>query len=278
MNTLSIRKLHELLQQQHHRVMELYTTRSQIQFVLVFCEQYRNFFMIDLRALPMLADERLEEYTITPIHETTLSDIGMETLSGLYSVEKNNESIPPHFFPLLQKQRMCKIPIHAQSYMKLAFYASSCIFHLDSTFQIEHVRYTENFSVYCVSVDDYYIHQTTLSRDLFKKYEDLFQFMQTSIHRQSNVLSLLFKNTKLVQHTSEAMSLRLEKMQKYTHVTSSLYQRVQSKPHLSNILPRIIDIMWNVFRIQSEYLLQVEQQYFTLTFHTQCILDAMEKT
>lgn len=275
MNTLSIRKLHELLQQQQHHVVELFTTRTQIQFVLVFCQQYRNFFMIDLRNLPMLSDDRTDECLITQIHETTLPDIGIETISQLYAMDRENGNVPPHFFPLLQKERMAKIPIHAHSYFKLAFYASTYIFHCDSVFQVEHVRYTESFSVYCVSVDDYYIHQSTLSKDLFKKYEELFEFMHTNIHRQANVLSMLFRNAKLVKQATDNMTQQLEKMQKYTHFTSSLYQRVHGHRHLHKILLRIVDVMWTVFRVQSQYLLDVEQQYFTLTFHSRCIIQAL---
>jgi len=277
MNTLSIRKLHELLYQQHHRVVELFTTRTQIQYVLCFCEQYRNFFMIDLRSLPMLCDERTEDYVITQIHTTTLPNVGIEAISQMYSFEKNHE-IPSHLTVLLQKERMSNIPVHSNSYFKLLFYGSNCLFHGEEVFQIEHVRYHENFSVYCISVDDYYIHQSTLSRDLFKKYEELFEFMHTNIHRQANVLGILLRNTKLVKETCDDMICQLDKMQKYNHFVASLYQRVQGKPHLSKILSRVVEVMWTIYRVQSEYLLHVEKKYFTLTFHSRCIIDALSST
>lgn len=275
MNSLSIRKLQDLLQQQHHRVIEIFTTRTQIQYVLCFCEQYRNFFMIDLRSLPMLIDDYTDEILVTQIHSTSIPVIGIDAISHLYSMEKPNENIPPHLSILMQKERMSKIPVHANSYFKLAFYGSTCIFFLDDVYQVEHVRYNEQFTLYCVSIDDYYIHQSTLSRDLFKKYEELFEFMHSSIQRQSGVLVMLFRNTKLVKQTCDAMSSQLDKMQKYNHFVYSMYQRVHGRQHLAKIITRIIEVMFTIYRVQSEYLLDVERKYFTLTFHSRCVIDAM---
>lgn len=275
MNTLSIRKLHDLLHQQHHRVVEIFTTKTHIQFVMCFCEQYRNFFMIDLSSLPMLADEKTDEYLITQIHNTALPTIGMEVISQLYTMEKTCGDVPPHFSVILQKERMAKISVHANSYFKLLFYGSTCLFHDNNVYQIEHVRYNEQFTMYCVSIDDYYIHQSTLSRDLFKKYEELFDFMRTNIQRQSNVLAMLFRNSKLVKQTCDEMTSQLEKMQKYNHFVSSMYQRVHGRNHLSKILSRIIEVVFTIYRVQSEYLLNVENKYFTLTFHSRCVIDAM---
>lgn len=280
MNTLSIRKLHELLDHQQHRIVEIFTTKSQIHYALCFCQQYRNFFMIDLHTLPMLydpSDDKSDEYLVTQIHSTSLPDFDLDVISQLYSLDKSIP-LPDSFSIILQKQRMSKIPVHAHTYFKLLFYASTCIFHEDHVFQVEHVRYNESFTLYCVSIDDYYIHQSTLSRDLFKKYEDLFDFMHSNINRQSQVLTLLFRNAKLIQQTCNEMTTRLEKMQKYNHFVSSLYQRVAGRQHLSRILVRIIEVMFTIFRVQAEYLMNVERKYFTLTFHSHCVIDAMMST
>ena len=278
MNTLSIRKLHELLYQQRHRIIELFICQGQIQYILAFCEHYRNFFMIDLRTLPMVYDDdKTQDLMITTMHPTSLPALDMEHFTSLYafqSVREGGKTLPPYLITLLQKERMDRIPFHVNSYLKLAYYACTYFMHLDAIFQIEHVRYGEGFGVYCVSVDDYYIHQTTLSHDLFKRYEQLYEFVSSNMVRQSNVLVALFKNGQAIQHQMQQISQTLEKYQRYVHLTSSLFQRATLTKRFS-LLGAIIEVMYSIHRMQFQYVLQVENRFYTMTLHSQRIVEAL---
>jgi len=274
MNTLSIPKLQELLYQQRHRIIELFVTKTQIQYLVVLCEHYRNFFMIDLRTLPMLYDEdRVQEFIITPIHSTSLPSFDTnEVLSSFY--KNTSTTIPPHFIATLQKERMENIHFHINSYLKLVYYSSSYLFHIDSIFQIEHVRYPENFGMYCISVDDYYIHQSTLSHDLFKRYEQLSQFISQNVIRQSNILMTLFKKPALFQQTLVHMNNTLEKYQRYQHLISSIFQKITLSRKFS-IIPNVIEVMFLIYRHQFQYLLEMEHKFYTLTLHSSMILQSL---
>lgn len=271
MNTLSVRKLQELLYQQRHKVIESFVCEKQIYYVLVLCEKYRNFFMIDLTSLPIPFEDRSDEYIVTPIHNTRLPELSYDAMSSLYSHHINDENIPKHFRLYLQKHRMDKVPFLIHSYLKLCFFGSTYMMYLDNVFQIEHVRHPQDFTIYCVSVDDYYIHQSTISQDLFNAFEKLFDFIQQNVVRQSNVLCHIFKNTTPITQSIQYMNQELAKFQRYSSIISSLYTRATlTKRH--SVLNMIIEIMYTIFRTLSEYLLHLEHKFYTLTVHSRMIL------
>lgn len=280
MNTLSIRKLHELLYQQRHRIMELFVCQGQIQYIVAFCEHYRNFFMIDLRTLPMVYDDdKAQELAVTTMHPTTLPSLDMDHVSSMYAFRHDQSRasvLPPYVVRMLQKERMDRVPFHMNSYMKLAYHACTYLMHLDTTFQLEHVRYPDDFAIYCVSVDDYYIHQSTLSHDLFKRYEQLFDFIIGNVARQSNVLMALFKNNRLVQHNLQVTTSTLEKYQRYVHLCSSLFQRASHQKRFT-LLNTIIEVMFSVHRAQFQYILQTEERVYTMTLHSQRIMEMLSE-
>lgn len=280
MNTLSVRKLHELLYTQRHRMAELYVSRGQIQYILAFCEHYRNFFMIDLRTLPMVYDDdKAQELAVTTMHPTTLPGVERDLITSMYAFQsgRDHHQLPEYITSSLQKERMDRIPFHVNSYLKLAYYGCTYLMHLDATFQLEHVRYPERFAVYCVSVDDYYIHQSTLSHDLFKRYEQLCEFISTNVARQSNILMALFKNQQVIQENMKRTLQTLEKYQRYVHITSSLFQRAMETKRW-NMVNAIIEVMYSIHRAQLEYILQTEDKFYTMTLHSQRIIDVLTTT
>jgi hypothetical protein len=231
--------------------------------------------MIDLRSLPMLYDDSIQDFSVTSIVPSSLPDIGVDLISHLYTMDEQ-KVIPPYFFPYIQHERISKIPFHVNSYLKMLIFSSNYMFHTHNTFQIEHIRHPETFGVYTVSVDDYYIHQSTLSEDLFKKYEEFFEFIHTNMIRESNVLSLLLKNASIVEKNIKHMNEQLEKYQRNSHYVSSIYQRVFSQKHLHSLLPKVIDVVFVIFRVQFQYLLSLENQYYSLTFHGRNILSNLK--
>lgn len=261
--------------------MELYVCRGQIQYILAFCEHYRNFFMIDLRTLPMVYDDdKAQELAITTMHPTTLPSLEMEHVTCLYAFQSTRDrgpTLPPYLVAFLQKERMDRIPFHVNSYLKLAYYTCTYLMHLDTVFQLEHVRYGEGFGVYCVSVDDYYIHQSTLSHDLFKRYEQLYEFVSGNMVRQSNVFMGMFKNTQLIQQQLQHITQMLEKYQRYVHVTSSLFQRAMLTKRFT-LLNTIIEVMYSIHRSQFQFILQTENKFYTMVLHSQRIMEALVQT
>lgn len=277
MNSLSVRKLQELFAQRSHRITEVFLQKTQIFYVLLFCEKYRNFFMVDLRSLPLHYDETSREYYVTNIYETELPNINIESISSLYSFKESQVSPPAYISAQLQKERLQRVHFNMSSYMKLAYFVSTYLIQNDVTYQIENVRYSEHFGIYSVSIDDYYVHHSTISQDLFRKYNELFDFVYSNIVRQSSSLSSLFKNVKSIQSSTNMMKGRLESFQKYSHMSASIYQRVYSRKHLHSMLIHVIDILFLIFRSQTEFVLKTEDKYYSITFHTNNILERLQE-
>ena len=182
MNSLSVRKLQELFAQRSHRITEVFLEKTQILYVLLFCEKYRNFFMVDLRSLPLHYDEATREYHVTNIHETELPEINWDALSSLYSFKESQVTPPSYVSAQLQKERLQRVHFHVSSYMRLAYFVSTYLLQPEVIFQIENVRYSEHFAIYSVSIDDYYVHHSTISQDLSRKYNELFDFVYGNIY------------------------------------------------------------------------------------------------
>ncbi len=276
MNSLSVRKLQELFAQRSHRITEVFLQKNQILYVLLFCEKYRNFFMVDLRSLPLHNDENCRDYHVTNIYETELPEINWDALSSLYSFKESQVTPPSYISAMLQKERLQRVHFHISSYMKLAYFVSTYLLQPEVIFQIENVRYSEHFAIYSVSIDDYYVHHSTISQDLFRKYNELFDFVYSNIMKQSSSLNGLFKNIKSIQTSINTMKTRLESFQRYTHISSSIYQRVYSRKHLQSMLIHVIDMLFLIFRAQTEFVLKTEDKYYSLTFHTNSILECLQ--
>lgn len=276
MNSLSVRKLRDLFSQRSHRITEIFIQDTQIFYVLLFCEKYRNFFMVDLRSLPLHYDETTREYHVTNIHETELPDINWDALSSLYSFKESQVTPPSYVSAQLQKERLQRVHFHISSYMRLAYFVSTYLLQPEVIFQIQNVRYSEHFAIYSVSIDDYYVHHSTISQDLSRKYSELFDFVYGNIMRQSSSLNNLFKNVKSIQSSINTMKTHLEMFQKYTHMSASIYQRVHLKKHLHSMLIHVIDILFLIFRAQTEFVLKTEDKYYSLTFHTNSILECLQ--
>jgi hypothetical protein len=232
--------------------------------------------MVDLRSLPLHNDENCRDYHITNIYETDLPEINWDALSSLYSFKESQVTPPAYVAAMLQKERLQRVHFHMSSYMRLTYFVSTYLLQPEVVFQIENVRYSEHFAIYSVSIDDYYVHHSTISQDLFRKYNELFDFVYSNIMKQSSSLNGLFKNIKSIQTSINNMKSRLDSFQRYTHISSSIYQRVYSRKHLQSMLIHVIDMLFLIFRAQTEFVLKTEEKYYSLTFHTNCILECLQ--
>ena len=73
MNTLSIKKLQELLHQNSHRIIDVFIYKNNVLYLLILCEKYRHFFILDLKSLPILYienDEKFKDFKIHILHHT----------------------------------------------------------------------------------------------------------------------------------------------------------------------------------------------------------------
>jgi hypothetical protein len=284
MNTLSIKKVQDLLHQNSHRILDVYIHKDHVRYLLILCEKYRHFFILDLKSLPIIYienDEKFKEFKVHNIHHTELPYIDINSFSNLYengiqydsNIKKEFDSnyIINHY--QIQKKRLDLL--FKNDYLHFIFFIKTFIIDINSNFQFENIQTNENFFLFSVYLDDYYIHQHTISNNLYKHSEYIFEYIFSNIKSQYNYIQLNLKNTKKINDYYLTLNLKISKYQKQFHIISSLFQKVYDNPLLYTKKRQIIDVLYLIYRNQHEFILEQEELFFQIFYHLNMMLKKM---
>lgn len=267
MNSLSLKKLSALLQQNNHQIYNLFIFKNNIYFMTILCEKYRNFFLLDLRTLPLLYSSEDNNFKVYHLHSYELNINYLKYIERIHDPNSFDDPDYKWCTRSLQKKRF-EILCKNHAYINIGFFIDTLFIYSNYSFQIENQSISENFFIFIISINDYYIHQAILSQDIHKKYDALFEFILLNIKNQYHFISSIIKNTKKIDVIYKNIESENNNFQKRNHIISSIFEKIY---HLSSKYPSFyhncIDLMFLIFCAQSQFLLMNEDFFYNIHFH-----------
>lgn len=270
MNSFSIDKLSALLQSNGHEIVETLVYKNHIRYLVLFCKRFRHFFMMEIRNIPIAYGKSVSEF---------------QTSYALYQIErpviKSNNAYhsPPSVTEeshtrYFQKQRLDTLFKH--DVFSIALLTESKLWHDKYCFQIESFKHQETFLVWNISLDDYYLQQSGVSVSVHERYSKMSEFVGKNVRTQCEYLSSMLKNEDVLRQLLVAFSVKQEKFEKQFHLASTMFNKSLRliKPNIA-MHHKIIDVLYQLFRKQSEFLLSNENIFFNVLYHVQGIKELM---
>lgn len=274
MNSFSISKLSSLVQSNGHILLETFVYKNHVRYLTLFCKRYRHIFLMEIRNIPISYDG---EKVISTIHKSY----------GLYQIEKPNlqRADVSSSYPITtnhhidesrerytQKQRLDILLKH--DIFSIVFINESKIWHGKHFFQIENFQYQEYFQVICISLDDYYLQQSSISVAIHDKYSKFTDFVSKNVKNQIEHLSTFLKNEQNLEKWLQLFNNKINKFTIQFHQASTIFDRTLQLQ--DDYQAKSIQILYNLFRKHSQFLLQFENLYFNTVFHVQGLKDSLQ--
>lgn len=147
------------------------------------------------------------------------------------------------------------------------------LWHGRNYFQIENSRYAENFMMWCTSLDDYYINQTSISVMIHERYAKLLEFVRRNVEKQSEQLKTLLIGAESIEAEYQKFEQKSAKFESQFHMASTMYTRSASIGREPVI--RVIVLLFQLMRKQSEFLLASEDAFFRVRYHSQTLKEIL---
>lgn len=266
MNTLSLHKLTELFNCNSHRILEIYIYKNNIRFINILCEKYLNIFFIDMKTIPLTFSLNSHITTFT-LHSKEILYPTMNIYQFLTNEIHHNQLQ----IQLYQKKRLDDT--YKTDIYHPIFFFNDLLLYSTYHFNIENYRQNMNNIMFCISIDDYYLHQNRISMDIYNRYEQFYGSVNKNIHMQEKIITTLLKYNLDIDEFSDMMSKYL----KYRHVISSIFQRSIEFSSYHHLQPTIIKLILYIFRSQSDFFTRYENKLYLLFFHISQIRLLLQK-
>lgn len=271
MNSFSISKLSTLVQGNGHEIMETFVYKNHVRYLLLFCKRFRHVFMMEIKNIPIAYDT-----------EKILSDF--HNSYGLYQIDRPNikntntyvttSSTDQSQIRYLQKQRLDALFKH--DVFSMVFVTESKLWHDKYCFQIESFKHQESCVIWNISLDDYYLQQSSVSVSVHERYSKFSEFIGKNVRTQFDYLSSILKNEQVLTKTLDTFFEKQEKFEKQFHLASTMFNRCCRNPSPNvEIRYKIISLLYQLFRRQSEFLMENENIFFNVLYHIQGIKDLL---
>lgn len=274
MNSFSISKLSTLVQGNGHEIIETFVYKNHVRYLILFCKRFRHVFMMEIRNIPIAYDT-----------DKILSEF--HTSYGLYQIERPNiknintynnsltsSSTDQSQVRYLQKQRLDTLFKH--DVFSIVLISESKLWHDKYCFQIESFKYSESYLIWNISLDDYYLQQSGVSVSIHERYSKFSDFIGKNVRTQFEYLSSILKNEQVLTNMLDTFFEKQDKFEKQFHLASTMFNRScrSSVPNLE-VRYKIISVLYQLFRRQSEFLLHNENIFFNILFHIQGIKELL---
>lgn len=267
MNTLSIQKLSDLFTINSHRILEIYMYKNNARFITIMCEKYLNIFMIDLKTIPLTFSPTTDKYNVFKLHPTEIQYPSQNIYQYIMDKSYHNELQ----LKLYQKKRLDD-HYKSDKYHPIYFF-SDLLLYSGHHFKIENYRHNLNFIMFCISIDDYYLHQNTISVDIHNHYEYFFNNVSKNIEIQEKIITTILKYSIDIHE----FRMSLNKYQKYRYTISSIFNRSLEFQNYKHLQPNIIQLIYFIFRSQSDFFFHYENKLYLLFFHISQIRLLLQK-
>lgn len=262
MNSFSLSKLSDLVQGNGHEIVEIFIYKQHVRYAIMFCKRFRQFFAMEIHNIPISYQaEKLSRHNCYGLYQTE-----KPVFKSTNSYNTESDFIKKQF---LQKERLQSVFKH--SFLSMLWFLDGKLCHDKYFYQIENFGYPENYMIWCVSLDDYYIHQSKISFLLHERYSKIIDFISKNVTSQFKVLEEILMYKTQLSSLFQEFQTKQAKFESQFHQVSAMFQRSPS----SETRYKIIQLIHQLFRKQSEYFLMNEDHFFNILFHTSSIKEIL---
>lgn len=268
MNSFSISKLSNLVQGNGHEIIEIFVYKQHVRYLILFCKRFRQFFGMEIHNIPITYQS---DKLSTPHHFYGLYQSDKPILKSLNTYNTSNIDTEVAIKRMYQKERLTTLLKH--QFFTMMWFVDGKLCHDKYYFQIENFKHVENSMIWCISLDDYYIHQSKISVLVHERYSKVFDFITKNIHSQFESLQKMLTYTAQLHDSLQEFKNKVSKFESQFHTISAIFHRSQNSPE---ICFKVIELTYQLFRKQSEFLLNHEDVFFSLLFHTSNIKEILK--